>query len=86
MLDPMPKKSARAFSKRIVVTNMILVWALMFLAVVLDQAEHVISGGFALIGVLFGVYAGVGHMDFRKAVELSFDRLITGSRSNGEGG
>lgn len=79
MKDPMPKKSNRTFSKRFVFVNVVLTWALMFFSVIHQQAEHVIAGGFALIATLFGVYAGVGHLDFRKAVELSIDQLLKGN-------
>lgn len=79
MQDPMPQKSSRRFTKIVIVTNLVLVWALMFASVVFQQAEHVIASGFALIGTLFGIYTGIGHLDFRKAVELSIDRLMKGS-------
>lgn len=79
MKDPMPKKSNRTFSKRLVIINVALAWMLMFASVIWQQAEYVIGGGFALIGTMFGVYAGVGHLDFRKAVELSIDQLVKGS-------
>lgn len=79
MQDPMPKKSSRRFTKIIIVTNLVLIWLLMFASIIYQQAEYVISSGFALIGTLFGIYTGVGHLDFRKAVELSIDQLIKGN-------
>jgi hypothetical protein len=79
MRDPMPQKSSRRFTKVVVVVNLILVWVLMFTSIVFQQAEFVIAGGFALIGTLFGLYAGIGHLDFRKAVELSIDQLMKGA-------
>lgn len=79
MQDPMPKKSSRRFTKVFVVANLVLIWALMFSAVIYHQSEFVIPSGFALIGTLFGIYTGIGHLDFRKAVEMSIDQLIKGS-------
>lgn len=79
MQDPMPAKSSRRFTKLVVVSNLVLIWLLMFTSVVFQQAEHVISGGFALIGTLFGLYTGIGHLDFRKAVQLSIDQLVKGN-------
>lgn len=75
----MPKKSSRRFTKIFVVTNLALIWALMFASVVFQQSEFVIPSGFALIGTLFGIYTGIGHLDFRKAVEMSIDQLIKGN-------
>lgn len=86
MKETMPEKSSRSFSKRMVVANIVLIWALMFVSVVYGQAEHVINGGMALIGTLFGVYAGVGHLDYRKAIELSIDRLVKGNARSGDAG
>jgi hypothetical protein len=51
----------------------------MFFSVIFQQAEYVIASGFALIGTLFGIYTGIGHLDFRKAVDLSIDQLVKGS-------
>jgi hypothetical protein len=78
MKETAPKKSSRQFTKLFVLANLVSIWALMILAVIYDQAEHVIGGGFALIGTMFGIYTGVGHLDFRKAVELSIDQLMKG--------
>lgn len=78
MKDPMPKKSSRSFSKRLVLINVVLVWALMFASVFFRESEHVVNGGFALIGTLFGIYTGIGHLDFRKAVQLSLDQIVKG--------
>lgn len=86
MKETMPEKSTRTFSKRMVMANILLIWILMFAAIVFGQAEHVINGGFALIGTLFGVYAGVGHLDYRKAIELSIDRLVKGNARSGDAG
>lgn len=76
MIETMPKKSSRRFSKWLVVTNMILVWGLMFASVPFQQAQWVVPTGFALIGTLYGLYTGIGHLDFRSAVKLSIDQLL----------
>ena len=74
MTAAVPRKSSRKFTKIFVVSNILLVWALMFTSIVFQQAEHVINGGLALIGTFFGIYTGVGHLDFRKAIELTIER------------
>lgn len=81
MLDTKQPRSNRRFTKRILLANMILIWALVFVSVVYQQAEHVIPGAMALIGTMFGFYTGIGHLDMRKAVELSIDRLTKGNKS-----
>jgi uncharacterized membrane protein YccC len=78
MQDPMPK-SSRRFTKVFVAVNLVLIWALMFSAVFFQQSEFVIPSGLALIGTMFGIYTGIGHLDFRKAVEISFDQLVKGT-------
>ena len=78
MLDTMPKKSSRRFSKTVLVVNLVLIWALMFVSVIYQQSEQVIQAGMTLIGTIFSVYTGIGHLDFRKAVELSFDKIVKG--------
>lgn len=75
------KTYTRRFSKRVLVVNLALVWALMFFAVFFNEAQWVVPSGFALIGLLYGAYTGVGHLDFRKFVELSVSRLFEGEPS-----
>jgi hypothetical protein len=79
MRETMPPKSRRTFSKWFIFVNVALVWALMFASLIYQQAEHVINAGLTLIGCLFSIYAGVGHLDFRNHVKLSIDQLIKGA-------
>lgn len=78
MTEPKPSTSSRRFTKIVVMINLLLVWALMFTSIIFDQTEHVIGSGFALIGTLFGIYTGIGHLDFRKAAQMSLDKLVKG--------
>ena len=71
-----PGKPSRRFTKRVLIVNMVLVWALMFLSVVYQEAQHVVPAAFALIGVLFGTYTGVGHMDLRSATRLALEEYL----------
>lgn len=75
MTETVIEKSNRTFTKRFIILNLVLVWALIILGVATNQAEHVIKEGFALIGVIFGVYTGVGHLDYRRAIDLALDKL-----------
>lgn len=81
MRETRPAKSSRRFTKRVLVVNLVLIWGLVYLAVIYGQAEFVIEPSLALIGVLFGFYTGVGHLDMRKSIELSIDRLTKGNKS-----
>lgn len=78
MADGKPSTSSRRFTKIVVMVNLLLVWALMFTSIIFDQTEHVIASGFTLIGTLFGIYTGIGHLDFRKAAQMSLDKLVKG--------
>lgn len=69
-------KSSRGFTKRILIINLVLVWATVFLSIPYQQVQYVVAEAFALIGVLFGIYTGIGHMDFRRVVQLSVERLV----------
>lgn len=80
MIQPaMPKTSRRRFSKVVLTLNIALTWGLIYLSVIYGQSSHVVPGALALIGTLFGIYAGVGHLDMRKAVQLSIDQLMKGN-------
>lgn len=81
MKETMPSKSNRSFTKRFVSGNLFLIWVTILFSIWMSQAEFVVPQAFALIGLLFGVYTGVGHLDYRKAIELSIDRLTKGNGS-----
>lgn len=83
MKETMPAKSSRSFTKLFVSGNLFLIWVAILGSIYTGQAEFVTSEGFALIGALFGIYTGVGHMDYRKAIELSVDRLTKGNSDAG---
>ena len=82
MTEPVVEKSNRTFTKRFIILNLVLVWALIILGILTNQAEHVIKEGFALIGVIFGVYTGVGHLDYRRAIDLALDKIATKENDN----
>ena len=82
MEEMIPEKSSRKFTKTIVVFNLVMIWVLMLSSVYYQQAEHVVAPAVALIGTIFGIYAGVGHLDFRKAVELSIDSVTSKEEHN----
>lgn len=65
------KFSSRTFSKWMLGVNVGLAWIAIFYAIFEHQAEAVVAASMGLIGVLFNGYIGVGHLDFRKAVEFS---------------
>ncbi|MTH61220.1 hypothetical protein [Paracoccus litorisediminis] len=80
MRETLPKKSSRRFSKWVMGVNIALTWGLIYLAVIYGQTEQVVPGALALIGSLFGLYTGVGHLDMRKAAQLSIDHLTKNNR------
>lgn len=79
MQETMPQKSSRTFSKWMVAGNVLAIWAVVIVGIVFHEAEHVVGPAFGLIGVLFGSYVGVGHLDFRKAVQMQIDQLVKGN-------
>lgn len=79
----MPKTSKRRFSKWVIGANIALAWGVIYVGIVTGQAEVVIAPGMTLVGSLFGIYAGVGHLDMRKAVQLSIDQIVKGNTANG---
>jgi hypothetical protein len=55
----------RTFSKRLVVANCALVWALLAYATATGQLASVASYAFGFLAAIGGAYMGVGHMDLR---------------------
>lgn len=74
-MEAAPKKSTRKFTKIIIFGNMALVWIVIIVALATNQASSVIDPAFALIGTLFGLYVGIGHLDYRKAAQLAIESL-----------
>lgn len=65
-----PKKlSTRGFTKRVLVGNMMAAWVFIFYALYKNQIGLVLSPLLSFMGVLFTLYTGVGHMDYRKLLE-----------------
>lgn len=64
------RKSSRSFSKMFVTRVVMATFFLMGLSLFTNSAETIITAGFTMIASLFGIYAGVGHMDLRKTVDL----------------
>lgn len=73
MFDPIiaHDKSKRSFSKRLVVYNIGAAWLVLFASVPFGQAQALITHVFAFVTVLIGIYTGVGHMDYRKVLEVT---------------
>lgn len=62
-------KSKRRTSKLWLAISMILAWGAIYLSIWTDQASAVVASGFGLVGTLYGVYTGVGHLDYRKVLD-----------------
>jgi hypothetical protein len=63
------KTSKRRTSKIALAVNTVLAWGLAFYGVGTGQGAAVVAGCLALIGSLYGAYVGVGHFDFKRALE-----------------
>lgn len=63
------KTSKRRTSKIALAVNTTLAWGLAFYGVFTGQGAAVVAGCLALIGTLYGAYTGVGHLDFKRALE-----------------
>ena len=82
----LPKKSTRRFSKWMVGGNVVLIWGAIYLSVIYGQAAEIVPSSMALIGTLFGFYTGIGHLDMRKAVELSVDHFLNKDKDQNDAG
>ncbi len=69
----LPPKSSRRFSKNMLIFNVLIAWGVVIFAIFWDQVEHVMGPVAALITMMFGLYAGVGHLDFRKAIQMKLE-------------
>lgn len=72
-------KSSRKFSKWMLIINVALSWAAIYLGIWMGSTEGVIVSAFSLIGILFSAYMGVGHFDYRRYMNILKDV------SNGDG-
>jgi len=62
------RRSKRRTSKVWLAINMVLVWIAIYLSIWTDQATTVVASGFGLVGTLYGVYTGIGHLDYRRVL------------------
>lgn len=59
------KTSKRKTSKVLLGVNTALAWGAIFYAIFLQQAATVVASLVGVIALSYGVYVGVGHMDYR---------------------
>jgi hypothetical protein len=71
------KVSSRRFSKVLLVINGALAWVAVFYGISHEQSEAVVSA-LGLVGLLYGAYTGIGHLDFR--------RVLVAIAGRGQGG
>ena len=65
------KTSKRGFSKKLVIANNVCAWTVLFIAVPYGQMNMVLGPILSFILVLIGIYTGIGHMDYRKILEIT---------------
>ncbi|NIH77440.1 fatty acid desaturase [Ochrobactrum sp. P20RRXII] len=73
-----PSKSSRKFSKWLLVINVSLAWGAVYMSIFYSQAEAVTAAALGLIGLLYTGYVGVGHLDFRKVLEMQIKSIFKG--------
>lgn len=78
--DAPPKTSSRRFSKCMLVLNAALAWGAVYFSIFHQQAAAVTASALGLIGMLYAIYVGGGHMDFRKIVEMQIHQVFKGPR------
>jgi len=69
-----PPKSSRSFSRAMVVGNCVAAWGVIVMAVLRGDVGVigiVLTPALTLIACLGGGYMGVGHLDFRTAVQAA---------------
>ncbi len=59
------KTSKRKTSKVLLGVNTALAWGAIFYAIALQQAAVVVASLVGVIALNYGVYVGIGHMDYR---------------------
>lgn len=78
MKEPARKASRRTFSKQMLLLNLVMVWVMVMVSMLTKQAEYVIPSAMTTIGALYGLYAGVGHLDYRKALQAQILEFMKG--------
>lgn len=62
------EKPKRSFTKKVALVNLILAWLVIF-ASIYFQLPSVANMALGLVITLFGLYAGVGHLDYREVLK-----------------
>lgn len=65
----MSKSTNRKFTKKLVVLNILAAWVVLVVSMPLKLVEDLIIHILAFITSMVAIYAGVGHLDYRKFVE-----------------
>ena len=63
------KTSKRRTSKFLLGVNTVLSWVAIFYAIALQQGASVVASLVGVIGLSYGVYVGVGHLDYRAVLK-----------------
>lgn len=61
-------KPKRSFTKRVALVNLILAWIVIFVSIYFQQPS-VANVALGLVITLFGLYAGVGHLDYKEVLK-----------------
>jgi hypothetical protein len=63
--DSVPDKPSRTFSKRLVISCVVLAWLALFYSIYAGL-DTVAVAGFTFIAGIGGAYMGIGHLDLRQ--------------------
>jgi hypothetical protein len=69
MIPLPPKPSKRRFTKLTLMLNGAAAWGLLFYAAYKGQLQWVAFDALLFLGVLFGIYPVVGHLDLRAVLK-----------------
>lgn len=69
--DQTQEKSKRTFSKRLIVANIAAAWVTLAVSFFTNNVEAIITHVFSFVTVNVGIYAGIGHMDYRKILDVT---------------
>ena len=64
----LPQKSKRSFTKNFATVNLVLAWISVFLGMYLEQTQVAVAS-LGFITMIFGLYTGIGHLDYRKVLD-----------------